>query len=114
MQPIGMLIDYEWCSGCHSCEIACQMEHQLPVGQSGISVQTIGPWEIQEDVWQYTHIAVPTDQCIGCRERLAKGKLASCAHHCQAKCLQVGPLDRLIAELREKPKQSLFLLPQNI
>lgn len=34
----GMLIDYQWCTGCHSCEIACQMEHGLPVGQTGIMV----------------------------------------------------------------------------
>ena len=30
------LVNYDWCTGCHSCEIACQMEHGMPVGQSGI------------------------------------------------------------------------------
>ena len=25
----GLLIDYEYCSGCHACETACKMEHDL-------------------------------------------------------------------------------------
>ncbi|HIW76508.1 MULTISPECIES: oxidoreductase [Gordonibacter] len=112
MENIGMLIDYEWCSGCHSCEVACQMEHGLPVGQTGISVHTVGPWEIAEDNWQYTHLALPTKQCTGCVTRRAKGKLASCAHHCQSKCLQVGPLEDLMAELSNKPSQALFFIQQ--
>ena len=37
----GLLIDTEWCSGCHSCEMACQMEHALPVGQTGILLNQI-------------------------------------------------------------------------
>lgn len=110
MQKIGMLIDYEWCSGCHSCEIACQMEYQFPVGQSGIKTMVIGPWEIKEDTWQYDNIAVPTDQCSGCVDRMGKGRLAACAHHCQAKCLTVGPLDQLMEQVDKKTKQSLFVL----
>lgn len=110
MERLGMLIDYEWCSGCHSCEIACQMEHGLPVGQTGILVKEIGPWEIAEDTWQLTNIAVPTDQCSGCLERLGQGKMASCAHHCQARCLQVASLEELMGQLDVKAKQSLFVL----
>ena len=22
----GILVDYEWCSGCHTCEMACTVE----------------------------------------------------------------------------------------
>lgn len=110
MQMIGMLIDYEWCSGCHSCETACQMEQGLPVGQTGILVREVGPWEIAEDVWQMTNIAVPTDQCNACAGRLGKGKRASCAHHCQSQCLQVAPLEELVVQLKNKAKQSLFVL----
>ena len=42
MAKYGLLVDAQWCSGCHSCEIACQMEHGLPVGQTGIKVVKIG------------------------------------------------------------------------
>jgi serine/threonine protein kinase len=29
MARYGLLIDYEYCTGCHSCEVACQMEHAV-------------------------------------------------------------------------------------
>lgn len=32
MSGYGILIDYNWCTGCHSCEMACQMEKKLPMG----------------------------------------------------------------------------------
>lgn len=28
----GLLIDYEFCTGCQSCEIACKQEHGFSVG----------------------------------------------------------------------------------
>ena len=49
MAKYGLLVDAQWCSGCHSCEIACQMEHGLPVGQTGIKVVKIGPWVIGDE-----------------------------------------------------------------
>lgn len=44
MAKYGLLVDYQWCTGCHSCEIACQMEHKMPVGKSGILVHDMGHW----------------------------------------------------------------------
>ncbi len=29
---IRFLIDYEFCTGCQSCEVACKEEHDFPVG----------------------------------------------------------------------------------
>ena len=110
MAEYGMLIDYEWCTGCHTCEIACQMEHGLPTDQFGIKLNEVGPWEYGPDKWQFTNIPVPTDQCDLCAERAAKGKLPTCMHHCQAQCLTVGPLDELTSKLSNKHKQALFFL----
>ena len=36
MAAYGLLIDYEYCTGCQSCEVACKEEHGIPVGQWGI------------------------------------------------------------------------------
>ena len=38
----GLLVDYEWCSGCHTCEVACQLEHGYPGDQWGIKVHEVG------------------------------------------------------------------------
>ena len=110
MSKIGLLIDYEYCSGCHSCEMACSMEHGFPIGQYGIKIAAIGPWQIEGDKWQYDYVPVPTDQCDLCVDRVAKGKLPTCVHHCQCKVMTYGPLEELSLELGKKRKQVLFTL----
>ena len=106
----GILVDYEWCTGCHSCEFACQMEHKLPVGQTGILVQPVGPWQIEGDRWQYAYAPVPTDQCDLCAERVGAGKVPTCVQHCQAFCLEYGTVEELAAKLEGKTKQCLYVL----
>ena len=44
-QKYGLLIDNYWCTGCHSCEVSCKNEHDLPIGQFGIKMLVLGPWE---------------------------------------------------------------------
>ena len=34
----GLLIDYEYCTGCHSCEVACAQEYKHEPGVRGIKV----------------------------------------------------------------------------
>lgn len=104
----GLLINYEFCTGCHSCEVACQMEHQLPPGQFGIKIAEIGPWQIEGDRWQYAYVPVPTEQCDLCGARLALGKVPSCVSHCQAAVMKYGSVDELSKELENKPRQVLF------
>ena len=45
MSQNGLLIDNEYCTGCHSCEVACKNEKELPLGQWGIKVLELGPWK---------------------------------------------------------------------
>ncbi len=46
----GILVDYEWCSGCHTCEMACAVElsHDFPGNHAGIRVVQEGPYKIGE------------------------------------------------------------------
>ena len=105
----GLLIDYEYCSGCHTCEVACQMEHGLAPGQFGIKIAEIGPWQIEGDKWQYAYIPVPTEQCDLCGKRVAKGKRPTCVAHCQADVMTYGPVSELAKQLEAKPRQVLFV-----
>lgn len=107
MTTQGILVDYEWCSGCRSCEVACQMEHGLTVGRSGVVVSEIGPWQREGDVWQHSYIPNFTDDCTLCASRVKNGKLPTCVHHCQARVLTFGALDELAKELMEKPRRFL-------
>lgn len=106
----GILIDYEWCTGCHSCEMACQMELELPIGQSGIKVFELGPWKISDDNWQYDFAPVFGDQCTLCEARVAKGALPACVHHCQADCMTFGSIEELSKQLSDHRKQVLYSL----
>jgi anaerobic dimethyl sulfoxide reductase subunit B (iron-sulfur subunit) len=109
MSRYGILIDYEYCTGCHTCEMSCQVEHGLPIGRNGILVQEIGPWQIEGDTWQYDYVPVLTDECTLCADRLAKGKQPTCVIHCQAAVMTYGPVSELAAHLDAKPKQVLFV-----
>lgn len=105
----GLLIDYEFCTGCQSCEIACKQEHGFGVGTWGIRVLDEGPWEIDEKTVNWNKIPTPTSLCDLCAERTAGGKLPTCVHHCLAGVMEFGPIDQLVEELDKKPNQVLFV-----
>ena len=67
----GLLIDYEFCTGCHSCEVACKEEHGFPVGKGGIRLYQDGPWEIDGKHIHWNKVPVPTDLCDLCADRVA-------------------------------------------
>lgn len=106
----GLLIDYDWCTGCHSCEMACSVKHDFPIGQYGIRVDQIGPWEKSPEKWLFTFMPIPTDLCDLCPDLTSKGKLPTCVHHCQAQCIEYGTVEELSKDLLDHPKQVLFAL----
>ncbi len=108
MARYGLLIEYGYCTGCHSCEVACQAENNLPIGQWGIKIAEIGPWQISEEKWQYSYVAIPTDQCTLCEPRVEEGKMPSCVQHCQANVIKFGKVDDLAQELNDRPQMVLF------
>ena len=38
MARYALLIDHDYCTGCHTCEVACQQEHNYPPGTNGVVV----------------------------------------------------------------------------
>lgn len=35
MTAYGIMVDYEYCTGCHACEVACKQEYKRPAGKKG-------------------------------------------------------------------------------
>ena len=100
----GLLIDYNFCTGCHSCELACRQEKQIESQDEwGIKLTEMGPVKMQ-DKWLWDYVPVPSDLCDLCAERTAKGKAPSCVQHCQAQCLSWGDVEEL-ARAIDSPKQ---------
>lgn len=111
MAGYGLLIDYEYCTHCGSCEVSCKEEHGYPVGKGGIRVIGDGPWAIDEDSWNWNWYPLPTDLCDLCTERTSTGKEPICVHHCLSNIISYGPVEELARKLIEKPKQ-LLIVPQ--
>lgn len=110
MSQNGLLINYGWCTGCHSCEIACRNAKGIPSGKWGIKLTEVGPWKLNDKKLEWNHVPVPTSLCDLCCDRVAEGKKPACVHNCLAHCMEYGTLD----ELKERmtaigEKVSLFL-----
>lgn len=109
MSRYALLIDYDYCCGCHTCEVACQKEHDLAVGQWGIKIAQNGPFTITGTKKViYDFVPIPTDLCDLCVKRTTKGKLPTCVHHCQTNCMKYGTVEELSRDLEDKPRQALF------
>jgi Fe-S-cluster-containing dehydrogenase component len=104
----GLLIDYEFCTGCHTCEAACKTEQSLTFGQWGIRIATDGPRKLETGKWEFTYLPIPTSLCNLCAPLVAVGKFPSCVQHCQADVMVYGPVSELVQKLARKPKQVLF------
>jgi Fe-S-cluster-containing dehydrogenase component len=104
----GILIDYEYCTGCGDCERVCQAEHGFQRDEWGIKIAKIGPWQAGDGRWQYDFVPIPTDQCDLCADRVRQGKKPACVKHCQAAVITHGALYELAASMKTKPKMVLF------
>lgn len=109
MSVKGLLIDYKWCTGCHSCELACQQEHEFAADVCGIYVKEHGPFHIGGDKWELEYVPVPTDHCDACANRVATGKEPTCVQHCQAMCMKYGDFSELAKEV-DSEKQVIYSL----
>ena len=106
----GILINYDYCTGCHSCEVACRVEHGFPDDQGGVSVAQVGPWCYASDKYQYSFMPIITDQCDQCVQRIEEGKDPMCVHHCQAFVMKYGNVDELSQCVKDGSKYVLYYL----
>jgi Fe-S-cluster-containing dehydrogenase component len=104
----GLLFDYEFCTGCHTCEIACKKEHGFDHGVFGISCLSDGPRQNPDGRWEWNYVPVPSSLCDLCVDRVNTGRLPTCVHHCQAGIISYGTLDELVKEVN-KPIMVLYV-----
>ena len=97
----GLLIEYRFCTGCHSCEVACKQENNLPVDQWGIKVVEMGPMRMKgSDKLYLAYVPVPTDLCNLCEGRTKKGLTPACVKHCPAGAMKFGTIQELTEFMR--------------
>jgi anaerobic dimethyl sulfoxide reductase subunit B (iron-sulfur subunit) len=102
----GLLIQQEWCTGCHACEVACKQEHAYPVGVCGVRVDEVimnGQDKVSVDF-----APVITRYCDLCANRTKTGEDPACVKHCQATCMAYGKISDLAKAQEKQPGSSLW------
>ena len=103
----GLLIDYEFCTGCHSCVLACSQEYRHQPGVCGIRVFE-AEQKLPDGKLYLTYFPFPTESCILCPHLTKEGLEPACVKHCLAACMKYGPLEELAVELGMKPRMVLW------
>ena len=101
----GLLIDYEWCTGCYVCVIAGRNANGLDIDRACI---TIGEEERKVgDRVLIDYKPMPTSECGLCAPRIQRGLNPACVHHCPPDIIKWGTRTEL-DKLKKKPNQTLF------
>ena len=79
MARYALLIDYDYCTGCQACEVACQQEHGYPVGTNGVTVRE-HEYVVGKRV-KIDFLPFLTDHCDFCTARLQRSEALSGEHH---------------------------------
>ena len=108
-----LLIDYEYCLGCSSCEISCMESHGYDVENTGIRIVKMGPWKNKNGSWQYDFVPLPTDWCDMCADRLEANAMPACARACNYKVIYYGSIEYMGELFKAKPKMLMFN-PRNV
>jgi len=108
LDPKGIIIQYDFCDGCHACEMACKQELGLEPDEYGIKIMSYGPRLMKDGTWDFFNIPVPTDYCDLCAKRVESGKLPACVHHCPGKVMEYGDVEELAKKLATIKKCVLF------
>lgn len=106
----ALVIDYKYCTGCHTCEVACRNEKGLPFDQWGIKLSEMGPVKL-EGKWMWNYVPVPSDLCDLCADRVAAGAKPACVHHCLAQCMEVVPIEALSQTMADRGKTAACFIP---
>lgn len=113
----GILTNYTYCTGCHSCEVACRNELGLGKGEWGIKLGEVTPFKYSEPSplagkWEWLYMPIITNACDLCKDRTDKGKMPSCVQHCQAWCMYYGEVEDLVKKMDGKTLWSLVTVEE--
>ena len=105
----GLLIDYQYCTGCQSCVVACKQEHRYPEGKWGIKVdEKVFMDPAKPDSVRIDYVPFPTEFCDLCASRTKKGAKPACVKHCQAWCMHHGNIAELVKLMENMPRAVLY------
>jgi len=99
----GLVVNLDRCIGCYACELACKQEHNLAVGEHGIRLHTLGPYEVDGRL-ATDFVPLATDECDLCVDRVADGGRAFCAEICPTQALSLRGATEILRLLRSNAR----------
>ena len=114
MSNNALLFNYESCTGCHSCEIACRNHLGLGLGKWGIKVCEVEPFRTDDasrNNMEWIYQPVPTKLCDLCEDLVKAGEKPACAHHCLSFCIEYGTPEEMCARASELGSRVSVFLP---
>ena len=103
---MGLLFDFEFCTGCFTCQVACAQEYHRPKDQVGIQVIETVTIKVDDNPY-LAFLPFPTENCNLCIGRTQKGEEPTCVKHCMANIIQYGPIDELVTKM-DKTRMVLY------
>jgi len=103
----GLLIEYEYCTGCHTCEVACKQENDFPAGKWGIKLNEIVT-ELTDGKIRIDYMPFLSEYCNLCAARTGNGEQPACVKHCPAGCMMYGTISELAKAMEDKPRSVIF------
>ena len=107
MPRMALMIDYEFCNGCHTCEVACKQEHGYPVGVGGIQLNEIMTTKPGGEL-RIDYLPFPTIYCDLCGNRTADGEVPACVKHCQTATMYYGSVTELAGIMEQRSHVAMF------
>jgi Fe-S-cluster-containing dehydrogenase component len=105
MPKYGIQVNYEYCTGCRACELACKQEHSRPEGEYGIYVKEVEA-EVTGGISYY--LPFPTDKCNLCGKRIAKGLKPACVHSCWTNVMKFGTIAELADDMQTRARTVIW------
>ena len=110
MAKKGILVDMNYCTGCHACEVACKQENQYPVGICGIKIHELIMEEgLNTDRVHFDYYPHVTTHCNLCASRISSGEDTepACCKHCGTFSLHYGDIEDLVKMMETMPRAVL-------
>ncbi len=110
MAKKGILVDMNYCTGCHACEIACKQENQFKVGTWGIKITEMIMETPDSDKVHFDYIPYFSQNCNLCASRIASGEddKPACCKHCGTFSLHYGDIAELSKKMETMPRAVLY------
>jgi Fe-S-cluster-containing dehydrogenase component len=106
-EEYGLLIEYEYCTGCYACVVACSQEYGWPAGMAGMKVMEIVE-DLPKDKNYLVYMPFPTELCALCAGRRKEGLEPACVAHCMAGCIKCGSVEELAAQTKGRKRMVIW------